>query len=331
MYLMMYRSLDMEDRITRRAFIKRSVGALGAAGMSGVALPETVKGASSDELATLIDIRKCIGCEACVDACRQVNQWKFPEPKKPFPKMYPSRVKVSDWSNKKDVMERLTPYNWLYIQTATVSIDGKDRTFTFPRRCMHCQNPPCADLCPWGAARKLKNGITRIEADICLGGSKCKDVCPWDIPQRQTGVGLYLDLLPAFAGNGVMYKCDRCYDRIETGKLPACIEACPENVQTIGPRSEIVKEAHAIAKDIGGHIYGEHENGGTNTLYVSPVPFESLNVAIRKGPGEPHLAPVADAMAHADTLAKAMVIAPLAGIAAAVGKLYKTTKESRNG
>jgi formate dehydrogenase iron-sulfur subunit len=314
----------MGKYITRRAFIKRSVVAIGAAGISGIALPETVIGATTDELATLIDIRKCIGCEACVDACRQVNQWKFPEPEKPFPKMYPSTVKVSDWSEKRDVMGRLTPYNWLFIQEATVRIDGEERAFTFPRRCMHCQNPPCADLCPWGAARKLRNGITRIDADICLGGSKCKDVCPWHIPQRQTGVGLYLDLLPSFAGNGVMFKCDRCYNRIETGGLPACIEACPEDVQKIGPRREIVKEAHAIAKDIDGYIYGEHENGGTNTIYISPVPFEALNASTDEGPGRPHLEPVEDSMAHADRLAKAMLIAPFAGIALAVRKFYRS-------
>jgi Fe-S-cluster-containing dehydrogenase component len=131
---------------------------------------------------------------------------------------------VSDWSGRRHVTDRLTPYNWLFIQEATVIINGQEETLTVPRRCMHCQNPPCADLCPWGAARKLKNGITRIDADICLGGSKCRDVCPWEIPQRQTGVGLYLDLLPSLAGNGVMYKCDRCYDRIDDeGKLPACI------------------------------------------------------------------------------------------------------------
>ena len=242
--------------------------------------------------------------------------------------MYPSRVKVSDWSDKRDVMDRLTPYNWLYIQEATVTVNGEEQTFTFPRRCMHCQNPPCADLCPWGAARKLKNGITRIHADICLGGSKCKVVCPWHIPQRQTGVGLYMDILPAFAGNGVMYKCDRCYDRIEQGKRPACIEVCPENVQKIGPRDEIIKEAHAIAREIKGHIYGEKENGGTNTIYVSPVPFEELNTVMEKGPGRPHMKPVEDSMAHADNLAKAMVIAPLAGAAAAVGKFYKFTQKN---
>ena len=57
---------------------------------------------------------------------------------------------------------------------------------------MHCQNPPCANLCPWGAAGREKNGIVRINDKVCLGGSKCKSVCPWNIPQRQTGVGLYL-------------------------------------------------------------------------------------------------------------------------------------------
>jgi Fe-S-cluster-containing dehydrogenase component len=191
---------------------------------------------------------------------------------------------------------------------------------------MHCQNPPCADLCPWGAARKLENGITLIHSDICLGGKKCQVVCPWHIPQRQTGVGLYLDLLPSLAGNGVMYKCDRCYNRIAAGELPACIEACPEEVQIIGPREEIVAEAHRLEKEEGIYIYGETENGGTNTLYVSPVPFETLNKAIDKGPGRPHLNPVENKMAHADNLAKAMLIAPFAGLAAAVGRIYKAGK-----
>ena len=316
----------MPEKISRRSFIKGSLAVAAGIAASSLPLPATVKGATGEELATLIDIRKCIGCEACVEACQEVNGHKFPEPEKPFPKMYPNRVKVFDWSEKRDVTDRLTPYNWLFIQESTVTLNGKEETFTFPRRCMHCQNPPCADLCPWGAARKLKNGITVIDSDICLGGSKCKNVCPWHIPQRQTGVGLYLDVLPSLAGNGVMYKCDRCYDRIEKGKLPACIEVCPEKVQKIGPRDEIVKEAHAIAKEINGYIYGEKENGGTNTIYISPVPFKELNKAREKGPGRPHLKPVADSMAHADNLAKAMVIAPFAGIVAAVGKAYKSTK-----
>lgn len=316
----------MKKKISRRSFLRKSLTTAGVLASSGLILPEAVKGADQKELATLIDIRKCIGCEECVEACREANEFKYPEPKKPFPKMYPKKVKIADWSNKREVMDRLTPYNWLFIQNAVLEIKGEEKTYTIPRRCMHCQNPPCADLCPWGAARKLKNGLTRIESGLCLGGSKCKSVCPWHIPERQTGVGLYLDILPSLVGNGVMFKCDRCYNRIEKDMLPACIEACPEGVQKIGPRDEIIKEAHAIAKRIKGYIYGEEENGGTNTIYISPVPFEDLNMAIEKGPGRPHLDPVPNLMAHVDNLAKAMLIAPLAGIAAAIGRFYRSTK-----
>jgi Fe-S-cluster-containing dehydrogenase component len=241
--------------------------------------------------------------------------------------MYPNRVQVADWSEDRDVTNRLTPYNWVFIQSATVKINGKDYTYTFPRRCMHCQNPPCADLCPFGAARKLRNGITRIHSGLCLGGSKCKSVCPWHIPERQTGVGLYLNILPSFAGNGVMYKCDRCYDRIQIGKLPACIEICPTKVQKIGPREEIVKEAIEIASEIDGYIYGEKENGGTNTIYVSPVPFEELSKCIAKGPGRPHLDPVPNLMAHTDNLAKVMIVAPFVGIVGAVIRFYRYFKK----
>ena len=314
--------------ISRRNFIKSGVAAACAACASQVPLPAAARPSSNKELATLIDIRKCIGCEACVEACRESNAEKYPEPDKPFPKMYPSRVKAADWSDpdKREVRNRLTPYNWLFIQEAVVEVDGEETNLTIPRRCMHCQNPPCADLCPWGAARKLDNGIALIDSNLCLGGQKCKSVCPWSIPERQTGVGLYLDLLPSLAGNGVMYKCDRCYNRLAQGELPACIEACPEEVQRIGPRDEILKEAHRLVAEEGVYIYGEKENGGTNTIYVSPVPFDDLNQAIAKGPGRPHLNPVKDQMADADHMTKAVFIAPIAGLAAAVGKFYTSMK-----
>jgi Fe-S-cluster-containing dehydrogenase component len=321
----------MGKQISRRSFLKGGIAA--AAGVAASSIPSTGALATPDEdkqLATLIDISKCIGCEGCVDACSEANAGKYPNPQKPFPKMVPNRVPVEDWSDKQEVTDRLTPYNWLFIQHATVEIDGEETELTIPRRCMHCANPPCVKLCPWGAARQLENGISRIDSDICLGGSKCRKVCPWNIPQRQTGTGLYLDILPSMAGNGVMYKCDRCYERVAEGELPACIEACPEDVQTIGPRKEILKQAHALAKEINGYIYGENENGGTNTIYVSPVPFEKLNEAIEKGKGKPHLKPVKNTMASANNLATAMLVAPFAGIAAAVGKYYKLSKNKES-
>jgi Fe-S-cluster-containing dehydrogenase component len=281
--------------ISRRQFL----ASFGAAGV-GLLLPgaaQAAPGKAADELVTLHDLSKCVGCGACVDACREASAHKFPEPVRPFPPMFPASVKVEDWSAKRHVTDRLTPYNWLCIQTARGQFQGQRFEVHIPRRCMHCQNPPCANLCPWGAAAREQNGIVRIDDQICLGGAKCKAVCPWEIPMRQTGVGLYLKLLPRFGGNGVMYKCDRCADRVDKGQKPACIVACPYDVQEIGPRAEMVAKARALARGMGGYIYGEKENAGTNSLYVSPVPFDILDAAVTTGAGKPHLSPVPDMMA----------------------------------
>jgi len=317
------------SKISRRTFLKAgATAACSVAATSSIA--RAAKAADKSEpIATLLDISKCVGCEECVYACKEINAGKFPEPEKPFPRMYPGRVPVNDFSEKRGVTERLTPYTWLYIQSAEVKIAGEIHKLTIPRRCMHCVNPPCVKLCPWGAAQQLDNGISRIDDEICLGGSKCKKVCPWHIPQRQTGVGLYLDLMPAFAGNGAMFKCDRCYDQIAEGNTPACIEACPEDVQTIGPRDEIIEQAHKLARDTNGYVYGENENGGTNTIYVSPLPFDKINQAIEKGKGKPHFNRVKNMMSLGNNIAFAMIIAPIAGAAAAFGKFYNNTKQEK--
>lgn len=306
------------NTLSRRSFLKASVMTAGA--VAAASIPRA-KADSNQALCTLFDLRKCIGCEACVEACRESNDAKFPQPADTMPTMIPqSRVKVEDWSSdaKRAVSDRLTPYNWLFVQSAEGEYQGEPFELYAPRRCMHCTNAPCANLCPFGAAHQETNGIVRIHADICMGGAKCKQVCPWHIPQRQSGTGLHMELMPQYAGNGVMYKCDRCYNLLADGESPACIDACPEEVQTIGPRDQIVRQAHMLAKEIDGYIYGETENGGTNTIYVSPIPFEVLNAAMDKGPGRPPLSPVADTMAQANNLSKALLLAPLAGAAAAL-------------
>jgi len=310
-----------------------------AVGGAGLILPGTARAAARGEpLATLLELDKCIGCEACVLACQEVNAHKFPEPQKPFPKMYPARVKAEDWSERRQVTDRLTPYNWLFIQRVELEHQGRHLELNIPRRCMHCHNAPCANLCPFGACFTQGNGTVRIDPKVCMGGAKCRQVCPWHIPQRQTGVGLYLKLMPGLAGNGVMYKCDRCFERVAQGDLPACIEVCPEQVQSIGPRREIVRRARQLAQDTGGHLYGLEENGGTGTIYLSSAPFEKIDAALAAqatqaskaaGQGQvasamtsgyPHLKPVANSMAKEEHLAWALLAAPVAGlVAGAVG------------
>ncbi len=324
------REIKMDNRLTRRTFLKAGLGAASAAAAAGLTLPRSAMAGKRRELCTLLDIRKCIGCEACIEACRDVNDYKFPVVEAPIPKMRPTnRVKIADWSSdeKQEVRSRLTPYNWLTLQYAEVEYKGVQHELYIPRRCMHCRNAPCSKLCPFGAAFTQPNGIVRFLPDICMGGAKCKKVCPWKIPERQSGVGMYLNLMPQYAGNGVMYKCDRCHERVAVGGAPACVEECPEEVQQIGPRKEILERAHAIAEEIGGFIYGEEENGGTNTLYVSPVPFDMVNRAIEKGPGKPHLSHVRHVMAETNSKAILLAFGPVAGLTAAVARFMHLSRE----
>jgi len=210
--------------ISRRSFLQVTAGAIM---LSGISLPESANAAKSEGLATIIDLSLCDGCvnrkiPVCVSICKEINKNKIPLPVEPIPEPWPRKM-IEDWSKKQEVFDRLTPYNFIYVHRAEVNFAGRKKTIYVPRRCMHCENPPCATICPFSANHKFKNGAVVINQNQCFGGAKCRDVCPWEIPQRQSGVGIYLHVLPGFMGNGVMYKCDLCLDRINQGQLPGCI------------------------------------------------------------------------------------------------------------
>lgn len=306
-------------QIDRRSFLKITAG---AAIVSGVGLPKKVLGETEERLSTLIDLSLCDGCSnlkapACVSACKTINKDKIPQIADPIPVPWPRKT-IEDWSKKREVFNRLTPYNFIYVHKAEVNAGGQKKIIFVPRRCMHCDNPACATICPFSANHKNKNGAVVIDQELCFGGAKCKDVCPWEIPQRQSGVGIYLHVLPEFMGNGVMYKCDLCIERLAKNELPGCIEACPRKAMLIGPRSFIEKEAETRAGRMNGYIYGKKQNGGTSTLYVSPVSFEEINKTMTKKPGQPDMKiDVKRRMAGTDNAGRIALAAPLLGIAAA--------------
>jgi len=187
----------MTSRISRRAFLKGSITVAGsvAATTSVARAAKSITKKEQEPLVTLIDISRCIGCEECVYACQEVNEPKFPEPEKPFPKMFPNRVPVQDWSDKRDVKDRLTPYNWLFIQHAFVDIDGAETELTIPRRCMHCANPPCVKLAP-GVLQNRK--ITGFQGLILI--------CVLAVPNVKVYVpGIYRKDRPAPACISIFY------------------------------------------------------------------------------------------------------------------------------
>ncbi|WP_297211344.1 MULTISPECIES: 4Fe-4S dicluster domain-containing protein [Thermodesulfovibrio] len=268
-------------KISRRGFLAMSTA------LCGNFLLGNKAEAAEGKYATIIDITKCDGCKdepipLCVKACRDYNKDRFPEPKKPILPYWPRKT-YEDWSDKRDKIDTLTPYNWIFVQKLT--LEGEK--IYIPRRCMHCDNPPCVRECPFGALTKQPEGNSVISDKICFGGAKCRDVCPWHIPQRQAGVGIYLELLPKYAGGGVMYKCDLCKDKIKKGEEPACVVACRErlgdkSVFVFDERKKIFETAMKRAKEERLYIYGDKQNGGTSTLYLSKVPFDKIEQTLKE-------------------------------------------------
>lgn len=314
----------------RRSFLK-AAGGLVLAGVAP-AMPARA-GVRRQHVCTLIDVDRCTGCGACVQACRARNMARVPLPEKPIPEPYPGWVHVSDWSERRDVTDRLTPYNWLYIQSCNVPTPQGSRAVFLPRRCMHCINPPCVNRCPTGGARQSSLGVTYIDHDICMGDGQCERACPWMIPRRQSGVGPYLRFAPRYIGNGMMFKCDFCMELLERGQGPACVAACPSGAQSVGPYTDILSKVTALAGQRSGDIFGLKENGGTNTIYVSSVPFRDIEAALLSDGlvsfGRPSLRPAGASMDRENRLLGTVLLAPLAGAALAGVRIWREKQKRR--
>jgi Fe-S-cluster-containing dehydrogenase component len=331
------------ELMNRRQFFKTAAIGAGALALKPQTAnaAETARSESGKRVASIVDLTLCDGCAdrktpACVAACRDKNADKFPEPDPKYLQDYFPQKKHEDWSSKRGVISRLTPYNWTFVESA--EIDG-EKVF-IPRRCMHCDDPACQKLCPFGVIGKSEEGAVSIDPNFCMGGSKCRDVCPWHIPQRQAGTGIYTKIAPKLMGGGVMYKCDLCADRLAENKTPACAEKCPKEAIVFGEKEAMKTEAKRRAEAIGGYTYGIDEAGGTATFYVSKVPFEAIDRAIARqkkaandiAPGRPQMPPkIASPLKGAEGLFAAALIAPIAAVAGAAIEIYKTKKrEEKN-
>lgn len=89
----------------------------------------------------------------------------------------------------------------------------RERAF-YSLACNHCENPCCMEDCPVGAFSKRDDGIVVHDTDVCIGCGNCVRSCPFGAPRynEQTRKA---------------EKCSMCYQRIDEGLLPACVQSCP--------------------------------------------------------------------------------------------------------
>ncbi len=194
--------------------------------------------------AILTDTTKCIGCNQCVIACKKVNHLE------------------NDFPRRWDSDDGLSARNW-------TSIIGEGDGDYVRKQCRHCLEPACVTACPVGAMHKTEIGAVIYDSSRCLGCRYCMMACPFGIPRYDWNL-----IVP------YVRKCILCYDRIKSGGLPACTEACPTKATIFGDRDELLAEAHhriaASPRKYVNRVWGESQVGGTSVLYISDIDLSFL-------------------------------------------------------
>ena len=208
-----------EKPLGRRDFLK--VGAFGAAAiLVTLKLPAWAEttgtpGYSPDGhwWGFMVDLNKCIGCGACVRACKVEND---------VPDGF-FRTWVERYTVMKDGGVHVdSPDGALggFASDPDVDMSQVEKSFFVPKLCNHCATSPCVQVCPVGASYLSPDGLVLVDRERCIGCGYCVQACPYG--------SRYIH------PNGYADKCTLCYHRITKGKQTACVEACPVGARTCG-------------------------------------------------------------------------------------------------
>ena len=119
---------------------------------------------------------------------------------------------------------------WIRVYPDTLrEIEGKLQLRYIITHCMHCSRPSCKDACPVDAIIKREDGIVLVSEELCIGCKDCIDACPLGVMQFDEE-------------KAVAQKCDMCVDRIDTGRQPACVGACPSHCIYFGSITEVIEK-----------------------------------------------------------------------------------------
>jgi molybdopterin-containing oxidoreductase family iron-sulfur binding subunit len=190
----------------------------------------------------VIDTRRCVGCKACMVACKAENK---------------------------------TPPGVSYTVVVEEAVANRfdDKPIFMTKPCFHCENPPCVDVCPVSATfKRAQDGIVAIDYDRCIGCRYCITGCPYgaryfdfgenyalvvaDTPYAQVPSPEYNQFRrrqPEASPVGNVRKCTFClhlqdkdgrYDK-GAGRWPACAKTCTGHAIFFGdfndPESEVSK------------------------------------------------------------------------------------------
>ncbi len=296
---------------TRRDFLKGFLASGAAVTAGAVATPAAARETRPrppEALGLLYDATLCVGCKACVAACKESNE-------------NPPEFSTLDhlWDTPLDTSGYTFNIIKMYRNGTMEAKDQEVNGFAFMKTsCMHCGDPSCVSACPVSAMTKdPETGVVGYNPDKCIGCRYCVAACPFGIPKYQYD-----------SPTGRIGKCELCRHRHKDGHYSACAEVCPTGATLFGRTEDLLAEAkrrlahkpgqpmkiprgrlrHAQEKQLAGkedgkgmkhrhgwrdepdqtyeapagkylqHVYGEKEYGGTQVLKLSGVNFQKVGL-----------------------------------------------------
>lgn len=147
----------MKTNSSRRGFIKGSLLLGAATGASAFSFknpgldrkdPRFI-GDKTKKYAMVIDLRQCVGCQACTSVCLVENN-------------------VPNEQNR------------TFVTEMEIGEFPHTRKAFLPQLCNHCDEPSCVPVCPTGATFKREDGIVVVDSEVCWGCGYCESACPYD-------------------------------------------------------------------------------------------------------------------------------------------------------
>jgi molybdopterin-containing oxidoreductase family iron-sulfur binding subunit len=221
--------------------------------------------------AMVVDLDRCIGCEACAVACYAENN-------------------VGVVGLKRVLEQR--EMAWLWIERYH-NPKNMEKILFLPMLCQHCDNAPCESVCPVFASHHSKEGLNNQIYNRCIGTRFCSQNCPykarrfnwfdWQWPEP-----LHIQLNPEVTvrSKGVMEKCSFCVQRIkeahnrakdEKRKIldgevqPACVQTCPAGVLTFGNLVDKESRVRKMMEDKRAYQVMGYLNTKPAVIYLKKV------------------------------------------------------------
>lgn len=229
----------------------------------------------------VVDLNKCIGCNACSVACYAENNLAVVGEEK-F-----AKNQAMHWMR----IERYWDEPQLMKTGGTEAASYPEYGASFlPMMCQQCNAATCEPVCPVAATYHTPDGLNAQVYNRCIGSRYCSNNCPYRLRyfnfysyyESSWPAPLHMQLNPDLTvrDKGVMEKCTFCVQRIRTAKdaaaaedrkvkdgefQTACQQSCPTTAIVFGDlmdqESQVSKLWKAHQVELGKHKQHKEKEG----------------------------------------------------------------------